>query len=165
MRLRTRIAGAIVVTVGLEVAALTALAMNNENPADFSDAHWIWDAGEAHPSNYFLMVRKTFSLEGPIDSAVLYVTASDRYVLHVNGQYVGRGPARSVPQFKSYDSYQIGEKRKSGTNAIAVLTYRYGQNTSPSEPEGFSLPCAAISEPSGGGTTARGKSVWISLEV
>ncbi|MFH1268757.1 MAG: family 78 glycoside hydrolase catalytic domain, partial [Planctomycetota bacterium] len=122
----------IVVAIGLAAAPIPAIT--GQNPPDISAAQWIWDAGEAHPTNYFLMVRKSFSLEDPTDSAVLHITASDRYVLHVNGEYVGRGPARSDPRFKSYDTYQIGEKLKSGKNALAVLAYHYGQNTSPSGP-------------------------------
>jgi hypothetical protein len=108
--------------------------MTKEDVPDVSDAQWIWDAGEAHPKNCFMMFRKSFPIEGTADSAVLDITASDRYVLYVNGQYIGRGPARSDPRFKSYDTYQIGEKLKQGKNAVAVLVYHYGQNTNPKGP-------------------------------
>jgi len=128
----TRAAWIIAVGIGLVAAPLVAVAV--EAPAETADAEWIWDAGEAHPKNYFLMVRRSFLLPSPPDAAALHITASDRYVLYVNGDYVGRGPARSDPRFKSYDTYQIGEKLKSGKNAVAVLAYHYGQNTSPSGP-------------------------------
>ena len=99
-----------------------------------ADAQWIWDDGEPHPLNCFLMFRKNLELPTRPDAALLHITASDRYVLYINGEYVGRGPARSDPRFKSYDTHQIGERLKSGKNVLAVLAYHYGQNTSESGP-------------------------------
>src|SRR5437867_2474401 len=90
------------------------------------EAKWIWDSGEANPTNYFLMLRKNFRIESRPGSATLHVTSANRYKLFVNGKYVGRGPARSDPRWKSYDSYDVAHYLNAGRNTIAVLAYHYG---------------------------------------
>src|SRR5688572_1469499 len=72
-------------------------------------AKWIWDNGKANPTNYFLMLRRNFRLATKPESAVLHLTSANRYKLFLNGQYVGRGPARSDPRWKSFDSYQVAK--------------------------------------------------------
>jgi len=52
-------------------------------------AKWIWNSGEANPTNYFLMLRKTFHIESRPDSAVLHITSANRYKLFINGKYIG----------------------------------------------------------------------------
>lgn len=89
-------------------------------------ARWIWDDGEGHPYHYFLMARKTFDLGHAPREAVLKITASDRYMLYMNGKYIGRGPARSDPRWKSYDVHDLTSVLKPGRNVIAVLAYHYG---------------------------------------
>jgi len=121
-----------VLTIGIAVGAVQV--EGGTNPSRISDARWIWDAGEPHPNNYFLMFRRNLRLPSPPDAAVLHVTSSDRYVLYVNGQYLGRGPARSDPRWKSYDSYTVAKNLKAGENTVAVLAYHYGQNTDPKGP-------------------------------
>lgn len=88
---------------------------------------FIWDKGEAHPFHAFLMFRKTFDVKGEIKAATLRITAADRYMLYVNGGYVGRGPARSCgPQWTSYDTHDLAKLIKPDGNIIAVLAYHYG---------------------------------------
>ncbi|MSU50301.1 MAG: hypothetical protein EXS37_14650 [Opitutus sp.] len=89
-------------------------------------ARWIWDDGVATPYHHFLMARKTFSLPGAPARASLKITVSDRYLLYVNGEYVGRGPARSDPRFVSFDPYDLGVRLRPGENTIAILAYHYG---------------------------------------
>ena len=92
--------------------------------------HWvgrfIWVHGDGHPFHFFLMARRAFQLQADPRAARLLITADDRYMLYVNGKYMGRGPARSDPRWKSYDSYDVAQALRSGDNAIAVLAYHYG---------------------------------------
>ncbi|NLF02340.1 MAG: family 78 glycoside hydrolase catalytic domain, partial [Anaerolineales bacterium] len=92
--------------------------------------HWagrfIWCSGESHPYHFFLMARGSFELASAPASASLHITANDRYVLYVNGTYLGRGPARSDCRWKSYDTYDVADRLVPGRNVIAVLGYRYG---------------------------------------
>ncbi|MFH1922053.1 MAG: hypothetical protein ABIP48_19480 [Planctomycetota bacterium] len=64
----------IVVAIGLAAAPIPAFT--GENPPDISDAQWIWDAGEAHPTNYFLMglpaeLKITITVVGNIEGRAM----------------------------------------------------------------------------------------------
>jgi len=72
------------------------------------------------------MARGKVHPDGKPNSAELHITASDRYMLYLNGKYLGRGPARSDPRWQSYDSYDVGSSLQSGENTVAVLAYHYG---------------------------------------
>ena len=92
--------------------------------------HWsgrfVWYGDERYPFHRFLMARRAFRLPAAPRRARLAITAEDRYVLYVNGTYLGRGPARSDPRWKSYDTYDVAAVLQPGRNAIAVLAYHYG---------------------------------------
>ena len=96
------------------------------SPSSHRAGVWIWCQGEPKPYHFYLYARRRFTLARQPSRARLHVTASDRYVLYVNGVYVGRGPARSDPRRKSYDTYDVASHLRSGANAIAVRAYHYG---------------------------------------
>lgn len=79
--------------------------------------------------------RRTFDVAGAVRSAVpVHVTADSRYRLWVNGTAVGRGPVRSAPDVRHYDTYDIGPLLRPGRNVVSVLVRFYG------EPTPWSLP-------------------------
>ena len=87
---------------------------------------FIWDRGEAAPRQYHLMLRKTFDLAAPVAEARVHIAVADRYLLYVNGRYVGRGPCRSIgPKWISYDTQDVAAWLKPGTNTLAVHAYFY----------------------------------------
>ena len=94
--------------------------------------HWvgrfIWDHNtNSTPYHYHLMLRKSFELDRPSQQALLHVAAADKYMLWVNGCYVGRGPCRSMgPERMYYDTHDITAWLRDGKNAIAVHAYFYG---------------------------------------
>ncbi len=90
------------------------------------DGRWIWCKGKAKPFHFYMYARKTFIIDDNPTSAQLHVTASDRYVIYLNGRYLGRGPARSDPRRKSYDTYDVAATLQQGTNVIGVRAYHYG---------------------------------------
>jgi alpha-L-rhamnosidase len=94
-------------------------------------AHWIWTDGEESPRNEWRCFRKSFDV--PLtgwDSAKIAITADSRYVLYINGELLGRGPARSWPTEQFYDVYDIGRLLKPGrTNTVAVLVQHFGLTT------------------------------------
>lgn len=66
----------------------------------------------------------------PGDGAVPFdITVDGRYLLHVNGRQVARGPARSSPLAKRYDSHDIAPYLRPGRNVVAVLVHTYGVDT------------------------------------
>ena len=103
---------------------------SNQPPAITPVRHWtgqfIWCEGEAKPFHFYLYARRSFELDAQPNSARLHITASDRYALYVNGTYLGRGPARSDPRRKSYDSYEVAEHLQPGKNTIAIRAYHFG---------------------------------------
>lgn len=106
-------------------------------------AEWVWRERPSAPPgfggmfanarpfeqerNRFVYFRKTFTLTDAPDSALLHISADGRYQLFVNGALVGRGPARCDAAHQYYDSYDIAEHLRAGSNVIAVLGHSYGQ--------------------------------------
>ncbi|MCA9839904.1 MAG: family 78 glycoside hydrolase catalytic domain, partial [Trueperaceae bacterium] len=78
--------------------------------------------------NCFVYFRKSFDIAADVKEAITHISADGRYQLFVNGQFVGRGPARCDPAFQYYDSYDIAPYLQKGANVIAVLGHSYGQN-------------------------------------
>ena len=93
-------------------------------------ARWIWTDGDPKPRHCYLMARRSFGLDAAAAQAQLHISAADRYVLWINGRYLGRGPARSDPRRKSYDTYDVAAHLTTGRNAIAVQAYHYGMEGS-----------------------------------
>ncbi|WP_430814980.1 alpha-L-rhamnosidase N-terminal domain-containing protein [Carboxylicivirga sp. RSCT41] len=79
-------------------------------------AKWIWSAENTEA----ILVRKTIALNALPEKALLRITASDFYLLYINGQYINRGPARCVAHHQSYDEIDIHPYLKEGNNLIAL---------------------------------------------
>jgi hypothetical protein len=71
-------------------------------------AKWIW-----HPQddyclyNQTILARKTFFLDGMLDSAQLRITADTSYRLVINDEWVNDGPCRSWPEHYQYDEINV----------------------------------------------------------
>ncbi len=90
---------------------------------------WIWTDGEPSPKNSYVYFRKSLDLRSTPKEPKLHLTADSRYQVWVNGEFVGRGPARSDRRWLSYDSWDLGEKLKKGKNTVAVLVHHFGEST------------------------------------
>ncbi len=79
-------------------------------------AHWIWtdQDDKLAERNRFVRFRRRFAWNG--GKAVLHITADSRYILYVNGEYRGQGPARGWPQYYQYDSYDLTSYLREGEN-------------------------------------------------
>ncbi len=62
--------------------------------------HWIWDKIEAKEkaAQDPLLFRRVFQIQGDVETAVLWITADNRYQVVVNGVLVGQGENWQVPQ-------------------------------------------------------------------
>jgi len=91
-------------------------------------ARWVWVGGGSDGSrkNLYADFRRTFHLEELPGKAEIFISADSRYVLWVNGKYVGRGPARCDPSWQQFDSYDILPFLGRGENVIAALVHYYG---------------------------------------
>ncbi len=97
----------------------------------FTDCCWIgpdWKADCGGEENRYYAYRKFFSLPAGVKKGSVLVTADARYLLWVNGQFVGRGPARCFPERQSYDRYDLAPFLKKGENWIAVLVHQFGKS-------------------------------------
>ena len=91
------------------------------------EANWIWDSGEANPRNYFLHVRKSFSLNKSAVEANAYISAYAFAELYINGQYVDRVPTNPDPEYQTYEEIDLLPYLKQGTITIAALVYNAGE--------------------------------------
>lgn len=95
-----------------------------------SKARWIWPVERFHQlRNVHACFRRDFELAARPDSAPFAVTADQRYQLWVNGQYVGRGPARGYQASWPYDAYDLAPFLRAGKNWISIRAYNGGVGT------------------------------------
>jgi alpha-L-rhamnosidase len=87
-----------------------------------------WEAGPRQESHG--LFRKRFHLDSLPERAPARLTADSRYALYVNGQEVGRGPARSQPRRLLYDLFDLAPLLQVGENLIAVYVKFYGRANS-----------------------------------
>jgi len=81
---------------------------------------WVW-VSEGVPRRLTrVWFRRDFVLGGPAAVASLTVSARTRYRLRVNDVLVGTGPARSYPEFREADAYDLTPHVKAGANSIEV---------------------------------------------
>lgn len=94
------------------------------NPGEWT-AQSIWD-GTTNPNN-FAYFRKIFSASHKPRLAKVYVSAHNDYILWLNGELLGRGPARSDPyHYGQYNSYDITAALRAGTNVFAAIGHWQG---------------------------------------
>jgi len=76
--------------------------------------------------NRWVLFRHRFELPSATSEARVSVTVDGRYLLYINGNFIGRGPCRSSPAFQRYDTYDIAHALVPGPNTIAMLVHVYG---------------------------------------
>lgn len=123
-------------------------------------ARYIWD-GTTNLNN-FAYFRKTFSIAHRPNLAKVYVTAHNDYLLYLNGQLLGRGPARCDPyHYGQYNAYEITQLLKPGTNVFAAIGHwlgTWGDSGCNAEPA-FLLQ-ARLDYPDGSSTTVGTDDSW-----
>lgn len=108
----------------------TSAEMTARDETIFTDARWIWDGGDLSPRNAWRLFRRAFEIEDGPGSVEVRITADTRYVLHVNGERVGQGPARGFPDHWFVDTWHVGHLLQPGRrNVIAVHVLHFGVAT------------------------------------
>jgi hypothetical protein len=82
----------------------------------------IWesqDAGAAEPG--YRVFRGRVELPSSSRAGRLSIFADARYVLWVNGHYVGRGPCRFDPKAPEFDTHNVQPLLRTGSNVVVVL--------------------------------------------
>ncbi len=111
------------------LAAMTSRATASDVREDAVGAalkqSMIWLASAPTGKQVYVAFRKTFDLEGPPSKASLDLFADSRYILHINGQYVERGPCRFDPIAPEYDTLDVCRFLRRGRNVVTVLVHHY----------------------------------------
>ncbi len=89
-------------------------------------AKWIWKKlGNYSGYNHTIIAKKSFTL-GPLDCAIIRITADSFYRLFINGQWVNDGPCRSWPERFQYDAIDVTGYLHEGPNEIKIIARCYG---------------------------------------
>ncbi len=70
--------------------------------------------------------RKALTLGSVPARLVVHVSADNRYLLHVNGQRVGAGPARSDVLHWAFETYDLAPYLRAGQNLVAATVWNFG---------------------------------------
>jgi alpha-L-rhamnosidase len=116
---------------GKDTAAggVASLYSEEKIPAVLRQAQWLWCEGEPVPQNFYLYLRKRFQAPGDVAGARVHVTADSRYKLFVNGEFVGRGPARADQRWQYFETFDITGHLRPGENVISAIVHQYGAPT------------------------------------
>ena len=119
--------------------------MKLEHPEPFGNtwrARWIWHGRPkltmqtstrtalADPRDRIVLFRREFTVSSVPESAPARMWVDGRYILHVNGVEVARGPVRNEPRSARYDFVDIGPFLRVGVNTLAIVARHFGQSTS-----------------------------------
>ncbi|MBE6405567.1 MAG: hypothetical protein E7040_06050 [Lentisphaerae bacterium] len=93
------------------------------------DACWIWPKISLYLNNSYAGFRYDFEQDVLPSSAPFVITADQAYKLHVNGEYVCRGPMRGQQNNWHYDTVDLLPYLKTGHNWISIEAHNPGNST------------------------------------
>ena len=91
-------------------------------------ASWITSKKAPRKEECILRFRKEFELTSKPSRFVIHVSADNRYLLKVNGKYVGNGPSHSDVKHWKFTTYDIAPMLREGKNLIAATAWNAGAN-------------------------------------
>ena len=91
------------------------------------NAHWISCPGVPLRAYGVYHFRKTLELQEKPAHFIVHVSADNRYILYVNGEEIGKGPARSSLYNWNFGSFDIASHLQSGENVIAAMVWNMGE--------------------------------------
>ncbi len=94
----------------------------------FWPANWI-TCPDSDPYGYGVYhFRKSFDLGKKPEKFIIHVSADNRYILYVNGNYVTYGPARGDQEHWRFESIDISSQLKKEKNVIAAVVWNFGKH-------------------------------------
>ena len=95
--------------------------------ADWGSARWIWRDNKDRGTDYSYFRKAVELPDKPIARARVYITASNQYELHVNGELAGKGPNFAYPDEYYYQTLDIGPYLAAGQeNLFGLLCVHWG---------------------------------------
>jgi len=122
-------------TAGLLLAVLVLISARGgwaQEQADSTPARPKWDAQWiSHPTAPLrepitLHFKKAIEIGVVPAHYIVHVSADNRFVLYLNGQRVGDGPARGDLTHWRYETFDLAPMLKAGTNVIAANVWNFG---------------------------------------
>src|ERR1700730_8107791 len=121
----------IILSAGLALFVLGLTALPAETSADFR--HWtaswivcpdgpVRDAGVFH-------FRKRLTLERVPTHFTVHVSGDSQFLLYVNQQRVGSGPARGDLAHWRFETYDLAPFLRAGTNVLAATVWNFGEHS------------------------------------
>ena len=111
---------------------LSSAFLSAQNPVQPDPAQRTWHAAwVTHPTAplrepLVLHFRRTVDLAAVPASYLVRVSADNRFILYVNGQRVGDGPARGDLTHWRYERFDLAPYLKSGQNLITATVWNFG---------------------------------------
>ncbi len=91
--------------------------------------NWIWFSDNVSDPNCYAYFRRALKLDSRPKRATICVAACSKYKLYINGEYIGRGPARAPLGVHYYDIHDITGVCVQGENLIALIVHYFGVDT------------------------------------
>jgi alpha-L-rhamnosidase len=110
----------------LGAASLGESQLPSDLRAQLWPAKWITSGDAPARDEAVLYFRKHVEIANPARRFVVNVSADNRFVLYVNGQRVGSGPARSDLAHWRYETFDVGPMLKAGANIFAAVVWNFG---------------------------------------
>src|ERR1700755_1608865 len=116
-----------VVTMALLVVAASGESqLPSDLKAQLWPAKWITSDDAPARDEAVLYFRKHVALTNPPRNFNIKISADNRFVLYVNGQRAGSGPARGDLGHWRYETFDVGPLLKSGDNIFAAVVWNFG---------------------------------------
>jgi len=119
---------AFVFLAGLLLGARFAAAQAKDAPMprETWSAQWISHPTAPLRDPITMHFRKSIELTSVPAHFVVHVSGDNRFVLYLNGQRVGDGPARGDLNHWRYETFDLGPMLKAGTNTLAATVWNFG---------------------------------------
>jgi alpha-L-rhamnosidase len=115
------------VLLALGVIAVPIIhARANPTNVEHVNGIWITHPAASPKGPVVLHFRRDFDLPAIPAQAPIRVSADNRFIIYVNGAWVGAGPARGDPAHWRYERYDIAPYLQSGANHIAAAVWNWG---------------------------------------
>ena len=94
---------------------------------DFWSASWITCPDVSIKDYGVYHFRKSFSLDMVPEEFIIHISADNRYILYVNGNFISYGPSRGDLQHWRFESLDISNDLREGRNVIAAVVWNFGE--------------------------------------
>src|SRR5665213_402516 len=122
--LARRFAGTILIVIA---SCAASPAQSSSAPEMNWHAHWITAPTLPPFAPAVVHFQRTIDLPAKPDHFIVRVSADNAYLLHVNGQTAGRGPAKGDLAHWRFETIDLAPFLHSGSNILAATVWNYGE--------------------------------------